>query len=289
MPERLVFVRHGESEANLVHKAEREGEIHPNHDEVYARPDWEQRLSVMGIVQAKMAGRWIRENIMPIEDFDRRYASTFQRASETALHICGLAKIDWYIDDRFRERDWGEYGATPYDERKIKFPFAVTAQENNPFYAGLNGAESLSDVQMRARDTFGTYHRDVSDGSVLVVAHGEFISVNRYLIERMLPEELVALDNDKSQDMKNCSIIEYTRRNPENPNDVREYLSWMRMVYPYDIDLVKQERMITAPKLEQSPNGGQWTNINEKRLLNVIDISERLKLSPPLTREETAA
>lgn len=291
MPERLVFVRHGESEANVVHKAERRGDIHPAHDGVYARPDWEQRLSALGVEQAKIAGQWICENIMPIENFDRRYVSTFQRAAETALYLSGGKGkqgdiLPWYVDDRFRERDWGEYGATPYEERKKRFPFAVQAQENNPFYAGLNGAESYSDMMMRIRDTHGTYHRDVPNGSVLVVAHGEFITGNRYQIERLLPEEIMEIDKDPAQDMKNCAIIDYTRRNPENSEELSNHISWMRMIYPYDVEIMKQERIIAPPKIDQSPNGGQWIKINEKRLFSLADISRRLQLSPPLTRNE---
>lgn len=283
MPRRLVFVRHGESEANLIHKAERDGEMHNAHDEVYARHDWEQRLSAKGVEQAKAAGKWITQNILPIQHFDRRYVSTFQRAVETALYMCPDVDVDWHVDDRFREREWGEFGATPYEERKRLFPWTQRAYETNSFYAQLNGGESLSQVQMRVRDTFGTYHRDVPDGSVLVVAHGELITMNRYLIERMLPEEIVAVDNDKTQDMKNCTIIEYTRENPEDNSDVRPHLSWMRMIYPYDVDVLGATGAVVAPQLEQSPFRGQWQPINERRLLSRADLLARLALSPPLT------
>lgn len=269
MPKRLVFVRHGQSEANVVHKAERNGEYHPAHDAIYARHDWEHRLSEKGIEQAKTAGKWITKHIMPVDIFDRRYVSTYQRAIETALHIAGEVDVQWYVDDRFRERDWGEFGATPYEERKLKFPYTINAQKSNSFYAGLNGGESLSDVQMRVRDTYGTFHRDVPNGNVLVVSHGELITMNRYLIERLLPEEIIEIENDKSQEIKNCTIVDYSRVNPMDDQDVSEYISWMRMIYPYEE--------------ENSPFGGSWQKLQEKRLLSSSDLVQRLRKSPPLT------
>ena len=49
------------------------------------------------------------------------------------------------------------------------------------------------------------------------------------------------MDNDKAQTMKNCSILHYSRRNPTDAADVREKLSWRRIVNPFDIELVEDE------------------------------------------------
>ncbi len=144
--------------------------------------------------------------------------------------------------------------------------------ESNAFYANLNGAESLSAVQMRMRDVIGTFHRDMAGKNVLVVAHGELITVGRYLIERMLPEEIVEADNDPAQRMRNCTIIHYTRLNPDNPADVSDHVSWMRMIYPDDP--------------ENSPFEGHWRDISEGRVRTYGQLLTRLSLSPPLTRQE---
>lgn len=273
MPNRLVFVRHGQSEPNLIHQSERDAngessDLHFAHNEVYERHDWEQRLTKKGVDQAKVAGDWITKNIMNVEDFDRRYVSTFQRAFETAYNIS--SGTDWLVEDRVRERDWGEFGATPYEERKMLFPYTFNASKTNSFYANLNGGESLSDVQMRVRDFVGTLHRDMPGKNVLVVSHGELITVARYLIERMLPEEIVEADKDKTQSMKNCTILEYTRVDPEDSGMVSDHISWMRMVYPYAED--------------ESPFGGKWNKITEKRVFSGADLLRRLELTPALTR-----
>ena len=271
MPRNIVFIRHGQSEANLIHKSERDGELHPAHDDVYARHDWEHRLSEKGVEQAQAAGAWLVAHDMAPETFDRCYVSTYQRAIETAIHV-GDDDTNWHIDDRFRERNWSEFGATPLEERRQRFPYAIDALETNAFYANMNGGESLSDVQMRMRDGIGTFHRDLEDKDVLVVAHGELMTVARYLIERMLPEEVVEADADKSQQMKNCTILHYTRQNPEDPTDIADHVSWMRMIYPYDV--------------ENSPWGGEWQEISEGRVRSGAELRQRLVLSPTLTREE---
>lgn len=271
MPRNIVFIRHGESEANLIHRSEREGDLHESHDEVYARHDWEQRLSAKGVEQARAAGKWLVDHELNPEDFDRRYTSTYQRAIETALHV-GREDVDWHIDDRLRERDWGEFGATPVEERRRRFPYAYDAMESNAFYANLNGAESLSAVQMRMRDVIGTFHRDLADKDVLVVAHGELITVGRYLIERMLPEEIIDADNDESQTMRNCTILQYSRQNPADVTDIAEHVSWLRMIYPDDP--------------QNSPFEGQWRDIAEGRVRSYGQLLTRLSISQPLTRTE---
>ena len=74
MPKRLVQIRHGQSEANVVQKniIELDPEVVR---EIYARPDWMQRLSPLGIEQAKAAGNWIRREIGMLAGFDVIYVS----------------------------------------------------------------------------------------------------------------------------------------------------------------------------------------------------------------------
>lgn len=61
MPLDLVFVRHGESEANVLQKAEKEGRESDFPRELRERPDWMHRLTPNGEEQAKVAGAWILE------------------------------------------------------------------------------------------------------------------------------------------------------------------------------------------------------------------------------------
>ena len=45
MPNELVFVRHGQSEANVIQKADKSGIRHEMEEHINDRPDWRQRLS----------------------------------------------------------------------------------------------------------------------------------------------------------------------------------------------------------------------------------------------------
>ena len=268
MPLDLVFVRHGESEPNVVHGEEKKDRRHALHEAVYERHDWLQRLSARGVAQAQAAGEWLNASNLKATSFDRCYASPFMRARETAYWVGGdLAQ--WHLDDRIKERDWGEYGATPKDVRGQLFPYSHQAHKPNKWYARLNGGESLADnVLMRARDFIGTMHRDLSGKRVLIVSHGEFMLTMRYLIERMLPEEWLAMDEDAAQEIKNCTIIHYSRLNPEDSSDIRPHLSWVRMIYPYDVAL--------------SPWGGEWQAIKERRLVSAPELQQQLNLAPPI-------
>jgi broad specificity phosphatase PhoE len=271
MPLELILVRHGESEANIVHKQERTDSPHPKTSDVYERPDWLQRLSAKGVSQAKGAGEWLKANGLGHETFARCYASTFMRARETALHIGG-DNSHWLLDDRLKERDWGEFGATPKDMREAIFPHSFKSQQNNKWYARYNGGESLADnVLMRARDFIGTLHRDMANSRVMVVSHGEFMMTMRYLIERMLPEEWLANEEDAAQNLRNCSIIHYSRIDPNDSTNISAHISWMRIIYPDDENA--------------SPYGGKWQRVSEKRFVSAGELSEQIKYAPNLIED----
>ena len=268
MPEHLVMVRHGQSEPNVIHGIEKErgGELHPAHELVYARPDWMQRLSQLGIWQAQNAGEWIEEFVMPFSEFETIYCSTYLRANETAKHL-GAADHGLMLLDRIRERDWGEYGNTPLEERRAEFARAFRMHNEDEFYARLGGNESLAALSDRLHAFFGTLHREVSK-SALVIAHGELMNTARFVLERLLPEEFVAVMNDKSQKMRNCAVLEYKRVNPHDPTDIHHRYRWVRLSYP------------DAPI--QSPWGGKWREFDAKRIFYASDIDARLEQAPPL-------
>lgn len=270
MPNELIFVRHGQSEPNVIHDSERNKLPHDALQTVYERHDWQQRLSQLGVDQAQSAGVWLQSHGYTHDVFSRCYASPFLRARETACYVGG-PDAQWHLDDRIKERDWGEFGSTPKEFREQMFPFSHRAYKTNKWYARLNGGESLADnVLMRARDFVGTLHRELAGSKVLVVCHGEFMLTMRYLLERMLPEEWLAMDEDAAQDMKNCTILHYTRVNPDDRGDVRPHISWVRMIYPYDE---------TA-----SPWGGKWQKIDEKRVVSAPQLLRQIEIAPPLIR-----
>ena len=77
MPKELLFIRHGQSEANIVQKHDDHGMDPEVAAAIMARPDWQQRLSPQGIEQAKQARAWLERNIGGLAAFDTLYVSPF--------------------------------------------------------------------------------------------------------------------------------------------------------------------------------------------------------------------
>src|SRR5690348_5957737 len=113
MPEHLVLVRHGQSEANIVQKMFKQDPAATAPVGFFDRHDSQMRLSHTGRAQARAAGTWLRDN--DLARFDRYYVSPHVRTAETAatLSLAG----DWRLDVRWRERDWGEFGVLNEAER----------------------------------------------------------------------------------------------------------------------------------------------------------------------------
>jgi|GEM_PF-191211 len=272
MPMRRVLLRHGQSEANVVQKsllADLDPEIVK---EIYDRPDWQQRLSPLGIEQARDAGDWIRRNIGSIASFDVIYVSPFLRTFETACMAAGDERPMLTPEDRIIERDWGLYGKLSKADQEEFYPQTFRNKDMDPLYARLDSGESIMDVFLRWRDMTGTMHREYPDGQVLEVTHGDFMMTDRYASERMLPEEFVALMKDVDQDMLNCSIIDRTRQNPNDPNDIRTKPTWMRIIHT------------VCPEL--SPNGGEWVEQKGTRTYSIEEGLARVAGTPTLLPED---
>ncbi|HRC28251.1 MAG TPA: histidine phosphatase family protein [Candidatus Saccharimonas sp.] len=267
MPKRLVQIRHGQSEANVVQKniIELDPEVVR---EIYARPDWMQRLSPLGIEQAKAAGNWIRREIGMLAGFDVIYVSPFLRTFETACYAAGEEVVQLTPEDRIIERDWGLYGQLSRDDQQRLYPDTYRYKKLSPLYARLDGGESIMDAYGRKRDMDGTLHREYPEGRVLMFTHGDTLSTDRYVAERMLPEEYIAMVRDPKFDFRNGSALDRTRTNPRDPEDIREKQYWMRIVHP------------TCPDL--SPYGGEWIEVKGKRTYTVQEGLGRVARTPTL-------
>lgn len=268
MPTHLIFVRHGQSEANIVQRHDNHGIDPATTASLFGRPDWQHRLSALGVAQAQSAGAWIHHNIGKFSDFDALYVSPFFRTRETAAHLGGAALEGWTIDDRIVERSWGVYGKVPRAEQRSQFPLTAAEKAANPWYTRLDGGESMPDVYARFRDFQGTLHREQADKRVLVVSHGDFINAARYGVERMMPEEWERLDDNGEYTIRNCTILQYTRENPNDPTDVREKIHWRRYIYP--------------DALHESPDGGEWVELSGRRRYSGADLLAQAEQSKNL-------
>lgn len=268
MPNDLIFVRHGQSEANIVQKLQKNGEAHEHEGVIGDRPDWQQRLSALGIEQAQRAGVWLRQNLGELALFDALYVSPFLRTRETAAYLGGPETTGWTIDDRVVERSWGVYGIVPRAEQRVQFPLTSKLHQSTPWYVRFDGGESMPDVYGRFRDFQATLHREQEGSRVLVVSHGDFINVARYGIERMTPEEWEDMDRDPRYTIRNCSVVHYSRVNPEDVEDIREKIRWRRIIYPDAIDT--------------SPDGGEWVELAERRRYSGAELLQQADFAAPI-------
>jgi len=233
MPLNLIVVRHGESEGNDANRRSRKGDNSRfDNEEFRNRHSSMWRLTDTGVTQAIWAGEKIRAMRFNI---GRKYTSPYFRAMETMGHmkLGGPLAMSSY---ELRERSWGEFDGLTHKERAVKFSEAIQKQKTEPFLWEPPGGEPLVVVVTRVRDLKGTLHRECGDmESVVMSCHGETAEVIRATTERMTPQQFVEMKQDPAQDMWNCAILHYTRKNPHKPEaEPMPYLNWVRLVTPPD-------------------------------------------------------
>jgi len=252
MPNELVLVRHGHSEGNFVVDKSKQGDDSFYTPDFRERPGHRWRLTAEGRKQAQNTGAWILENIGG--KFDRYYVSPYVRTRETAA-LLGLPGAEWRIDQRLRERDWGEIGSMPRAEFKSAYPQSYFIKEIDALFWRPPGGESIADVRLRVRNLFDTLHRECSGQRIIIVTHGEFMWSARAELEYMTDEEWVLSDKDSSQKIHNSQIIHYTRNNFQS-GETEKYIGWLRSICPWKgIDTkwlpIKRKRFSNEELLEQ--------------------------------------
>jgi broad specificity phosphatase PhoE len=267
MPEHLVLVRHGQSEANIVQKRFKQEPTAIAPAGFFDRHDSRMRLSPAGREQARSAGVWLRRN--GLATFDRYYVSPHARTAETAAALA--LNGQWALDVRWRERDWGEFGVLNEVDRADRFGLSQKLREQNKWYWCPPGGESLATgVHGRFRDILDTLHREAAGRRVLAVTHGEMIDVARFVLERLTPEQWLVQDDDPAHAVRNCQIVHYTRRNPHD-GALDPKVRWMRSVCPWDP--------------AASWNGGQWTEIH-RRLYTDDELTTMVETFPLLLADD---
>lgn len=264
LPKDIVFIRHGESEANVVGTNAMYATQESRPAGFQTRHDSYMRLSPLGVEQAKIAGEWLRENNLAHPD--SQYSSPHIRTRETAAHL-SLGN-EWIVDDLWRERDWGEYGAkySKSDQEK-NFPFSAAMKKQSSWYWKPVGGESLATgVRFRFDSVINSLGRMVNIESVIGVTHGEFINVARFVLERMTPEQWIEMDNDPKNKIQNAMIVHYSRVNPDT-GVVSKHFKFKRMVCPWDTSL--------------SIDNGDWVYIKTRKFSD-DDLLKSVEIYPNL-------
>lgn len=244
-PLELVFVRHGESEANVAYSANKERGVGYS-PEFRKKPNHEMELTDLGVSQAVAAGNWIRENIHG-GIFKQYYVSPFRRAVHTAgyLHLPEAeTKPVWKIRPYIREQSYGYLDSMTKEEQEEKFADIMALKERDGVYWKRFGGESMAELVDRTKlGIIQTLYREVPDANAIVVAHGNLLWAVRIIMESLTYEDYDRLDRRESplEKINNCQVLQYTRVNPEDPTDVSNNFKWMRSICPWDLTLSSNE------------------------------------------------
>ena len=235
LPLHYTLIRHGFSERNRFRRYYEDGQINVL-EELVSKALWDghdsdARLTNRGIEQAELTGMWLRENWEP---FNRFYVSPHVRARETAGHL--RLNGDWIVDDRFRERDWGEVALTDRDYGETMTEISLQLRDQNYWYWKPQGGESLATgVRLRVESIMNSLHRrGETVSNVVAVSHGENIDAHRFVIEKLTPNQYNQDRDSKKRSVANTMVLQYSRVNPYNPSEVRNNYHWRRAVCPWD-------------------------------------------------------
>ncbi len=270
MPQDFVMVRHGNSEANVIQALYKQDPDAQAPEGFFDRHDSRMRLSATGREQAARAGEWLT-NEFP-DGFDRYYVSPLARTMETAARLAiGGA---WIPDDRWRERDWGEYGVLNESQQIDRYELSHRLKGQHKWYWCPPGGESLATgVRLRFEDILETAHRETDRKRVIAVTHGEMIDVARFVLERMTPEAWLEDNKMPERKISNCQVLHYTRVNPIT-KEMADQLRWFRSVCPWDES--------------RSWNNGEWMAIQPRQKYSDAELLDAVEKFPPLLEETQA-
>ena len=151
---KLLIIRHGESEADLLHVHE-------------GRADFP--LTERGHAQAEAMAEYVATRY----SVDRLYASTLARAMQTARHLAQRAGLEIIPDADLMEFDNGLLAGLPFDEAREKYP----PVGNLPADRAVYGMETRVAFRGRAE---AALERIVAaagpEETVAVVSHGGMIN-----------------------------------------------------------------------------------------------------------------
>lgn len=134
MATKLIFIRHGESEANAEHRFTGQSNAFG--------------LTARGHAQAEAAGKYLRR-----ETIDAVYASDLRRAYDTACHVARWQERDLSVtaNPGFREIFAGAWEGKTFDELPLLYPEDFGVWMHDIGNAVCTGGESVVQLQLRVK------------------------------------------------------------------------------------------------------------------------------------------
>ncbi len=206
LPKILVFLRHGESEANVYLDMVNRGEILSFPRELLKLRDWDIKLTEKGYYQALKTAEFLKKEF---DNFDVVYVSPFLRARETFRVINQVFHFNEkkvIFDSRLREKDFGAINFLTEDEIKEFFPheYARLEREGRMLYRPLGGESWYDMKDGRLRNFLFHLNENHSQEKVLVVTHFIVIYCLRMIFENLSETEVLNLI--ESNPFKNCGL-----------------------------------------------------------------------------------
>ncbi|MEV0821320.1 histidine phosphatase family protein [Nonomuraea rubra] len=189
-PERIMAVRHGESEANLAHRQAGETPL------VYERGDDEVTVTELGRAQAAALGRLLAA--LPAREAPELvWCSPYLRALDTwkiAQEAWGVEPLPVTVDDRLRDQEAGAFAHLNLAAIRERHPGELARREAEGAYAFRPpGGESLADVVVRLRGFLRDLDGRAAGRRVLIVAHDSVVLALRHVLDRRPDAELAAV------------------------------------------------------------------------------------------------
>ncbi|MEA2003596.1 MAG: histidine phosphatase family protein [archaeon] len=223
-PERLVIVRHGQSEQNVVLDL-----LEENLEEMLEQQkdvrDADIKLTDTGLWQAEQIGIYLDSTAR----FDICFSSPYLRTLQTAETI--IFQLDYdlviYKDNRLREKEFGTLHGYKPDEIEKLFPDEFRDRKRDgKYWYRLPRGENYPDVETRVHGFLDKLVRDYGGKNVLVVTHQVPYKMFRALFEHLDEDGVLNLDNTP-----NCGIQEYDIDTTEKPEGRMKLVLYDKTVY----------------------------------------------------------
>ncbi len=151
---RILVIRHGESEADLL-------DVHEG------RADF--ALTERGHRQAEAMANYVADNY----DISKIYASTLTRAKQTAQHLSDKTGISIVFDENLMEFNNGLLAGLPRAVVREKYPEVPDL----PIDKAVYGQESQVEFRQRAENALSRIMNEAeNDETIAVVSHGGMIN-----------------------------------------------------------------------------------------------------------------
>lgn len=189
MSTRILFIRHGQSEANLLG---------------FFGGQTDVSLTDEGKAQAEKAARFTAENFA----VDAIYSSSLPRAVQTAEPLSRLTGKPIICDRRLAEICGGDLEGVKFEEVGKRYPELLSLWQNDMSKVELPNGENVYTVQKRGFEAIKDICRDNPGKTVVIVTHRVMLRTLQCLWENRPLTEI----NDCAW-INNCSVNEVIFKN----------------------------------------------------------------------------